>query len=57
MNDLRLPFVLWLPGDAAPDLSSMLAPVPISVLVAVGHQPPGRTALSDLPKAKDDANA
>jgi hypothetical protein len=57
MNDLRLPFVLWLPGEAAPDLSSMSAPVRMSIWLHLDHQLPGRAVSSNPPKVEDDANA
>jgi hypothetical protein len=57
MSELRIPFVLWLPGDAAPDLSSMAAPVRIPIWLHLDHQLPEQAASSGLSKAKDDANA
>jgi hypothetical protein len=57
MNDLRLPFVLWLPGEAAPDLSSMPASVRMSIWLHLDHQLPGRAVSSNPPKVEDDANA
>jgi hypothetical protein len=56
MNDLRLPFVLWLAGDGIPDLSSMFAPVRIPVRLHLDHQQSGKTDSSEPPKAKDAAN-
>jgi hypothetical protein len=57
MDDLRLPFVLWLSGEAAPDLSSMWAPVQMSVRLHLDDQLPGRAGSSNPPKVEDDANA
>lgn len=31
MEDVRIPFVLWLSGEAAPNLTAMTAPVAIPV--------------------------
>jgi hypothetical protein len=56
MHDLRLPFVLWLPGEAAPDLSAMSAPVRISIRLHLDQQQPEQAGQSGLPKAEDDAN-
>jgi hypothetical protein len=55
MNDLRIPFVLWFRGEAAPDLSSMATPIQLSIGVVV-DQLSRRAASSDQPTAKDDAN-
>jgi hypothetical protein len=56
MNELRLPFVLWLPGEAAPDLFSMSTPVRMSIWLLLDHQLPGRAVSSNPPKVEDDAN-
>jgi hypothetical protein len=57
MNDLSLPFILWFPGEAALDLTSMAAPIQLSIQVAGDHPLPRRAVSSDLSKSKDDANA
>jgi hypothetical protein len=57
MNDLNLPFILWFPGEAALDLTSMAAPIQLSIQVAGDHPLPRRAVSSDLSKSKDDANA
>jgi hypothetical protein len=56
MNELRLPFTLWLAGETAPDLSSMSAPIRISIWLHLDHQQSGQTGSSVDPKAKDDAD-
>jgi hypothetical protein len=56
MNDLRLPFVLWMPGEAAPDLSTMSAPVRISIRLHLDQQRSEQADQSGPPKAEDNAN-
>jgi hypothetical protein len=48
--------VLWLQGEAPPDVSVMSAPVRIPIRLYLDHQLPEQADSSDLPKAKDDAN-
>jgi len=56
MHDLRLPFVLWLPGEAAPDLSAISVPVRVSIRLHLDQPQPEQADQSDPPEAEDDAN-
>jgi hypothetical protein len=55
MEELQIPFVLWLSGEARPDLTLMTAPVTFSVTLQPGTQILQRgTKIRILPEGGDD---
>ena len=51
MEDIRIPFVLWLSGEAAPNLTAMTAPVAIPVSF---HESPAMSQNADASDERSD---
>lgn len=56
MTELRIPFVLWLANDVAPDLSSMAEPIRIPIAFQLDYSSSEQSQQANLIRIEEDAN-